>query len=45
MAITDSRATVHRVATLDGFVARKDGGVDGLETSDEFAGGETLDPI
>jgi dihydrofolate reductase len=31
-------------ASLDGFVARKDGSVDWLETSDEFAGGETLDP-
>ena len=32
------------VASLDGFIARKDGRVDWLETSDEFAGGETLDP-
>jgi dihydrofolate reductase len=32
------------VASLDGFVARKDGSVDWLETSDEFAGGETMDP-
>jgi dihydrofolate reductase len=31
-------------ASLDGFVARKDGSVDWLETSDEFAGGNTLDP-
>jgi dihydrofolate reductase len=31
-------------ASLDGFIARKDGGVDWLETSDEFADGETLDP-
>jgi dihydrofolate reductase len=31
-------------ASLDGFVARKDGRVDWMETSDEFAGGETLDP-
>jgi dihydrofolate reductase len=31
-------------ASLDGFVARKDGSVDWLETSDEFAGGETLEP-
>jgi dihydrofolate reductase len=30
-------------ASLDGFIARKDGRVDWLETSDEFAGGETLD--
>ena len=31
-------------ASLDGFIARKDGRVDWLETSDEFAAGETLDP-
>lgn len=31
-------------ASLDGFIARKDGRVDWMETSDEFAGGDTLDP-
>ena len=31
-------------ASLEGFIARKNGSVDWLETSDEFAGGETLDP-
>jgi dihydrofolate reductase len=31
-------------ASLDGFVARKDGRVDWLETIDEFAGGGTMDP-
>ena len=31
-------------ASLDGFIARKDGRVDWLETSDEFAGGRTMDP-
>ena len=31
-------------ASLDGFIARKDGRVDWLETSDEFPGGDTLDP-
>jgi dihydrofolate reductase len=40
----DSCVTIHMAASLDGFIARKDGGVDWLETSDEFAGGETLDP-
>ena len=30
--------------SLDGFVARKDGSVDWLETSDEFVEGATLDP-
>jgi dihydrofolate reductase len=31
-------------ASLDGFIARKDGRVDWLETSDEFAGGATIEP-
>jgi dihydrofolate reductase len=31
-------------ASLDGFIARKDGRVDWLETSDEFADGDTMDP-
>jgi dihydrofolate reductase len=44
MATTDSKVTIHMVASLDGFVARKDGSVDWMETSDEFAGGETMDP-
>src|ERR1700760_3093899 len=44
MATTDSRVTIHMAASLDGFIARKDGRVDWLETSDEFAVGETLDP-
>jgi len=33
------------VASLDGFVARKDGRVDWLETADEFEDGDTLDPV
>jgi dihydrofolate reductase len=44
MAPPDSRVTIHMVASLDGFIARKDGRVDWLETSDEFAGGDTMDP-
>jgi|SRR5580693_9068154 dihydrofolate reductase len=44
MANADSRVTIHMAASLDGFVARKDGSVDWLETSDKFAGGATLDP-
>jgi dihydrofolate reductase len=44
MANADSRVTIHMAASLDGFIARKDGRVDWLETSDEFAGGDTLDP-
>jgi dihydrofolate reductase len=31
-------------ASLDGFIARKDGRVDWLETSDEYTDGETLGP-
>lgn len=31
-------------ASLDGFIARRDGRVDWLETSDEFAGGDTMEP-
>ena len=37
-----SRVTVHLVASLDGFVGRRDGSTDWLETSDRFEGGETL---
>src|SRR5471032_776953 len=44
MPPTDSRVTIHMAASLDGFIARKDGRVDWLETSDEFAGGATLEP-
>ena len=38
------RLTIHMAASLDGFIARKDGRVDWLETSDEFTGGDTMDP-
>ena len=44
MANTDSRVTIHMAASLDGFIARKDGSVDWLETSDEFVDGDTTDP-
>jgi dihydrofolate reductase len=44
MANTDSLVTIHMAASLDGFIARRDGRVDWLETSDEFADGDTLDP-
>ena len=44
MANTTSRVTIHMVASLDGFIARKDGGVDWLETSDKFEGGDTMTP-
>ena len=38
------RVTIHMAASLDGFIARKDGRVDWLETSDHFAGGDTMSP-
>jgi dihydrofolate reductase len=44
MANAASRVTIHMAASLDGFIARKDGRVDWLETSDKFAGGAVLDP-
>ena len=44
MANSGSLVTIHMVASLDGFIARKDGRVDWMETSDEFAGGATMEP-
>ena len=44
MAADNSLVTIHMAASLDGFIARRDGRVDWLETSDEFAGGDTMDP-
>ncbi len=44
MASTDSHVTIHMAASLDGFIARRDGSVDWLETADKFAGGATMDP-
>ena len=39
-----SRVTIHMAASLDGFIARRDGSVDWLETSDNFEGGNTMTP-
>lgn len=44
MPDTPSRVTIHMAASLDGFIARRDGSVDWLETSDQYVKGETLDP-
>jgi dihydrofolate reductase len=44
MTTPDSRVTIHMAASLDGFIARKDGRVDWLETADEFADGADMDP-
>ena len=38
------RVTIHMAASLDGFIARRDGRVDWLETSDHFDGGHTMTP-
>lgn len=40
----DARVTIHMAASLDGYIARKDGSVDWLETSDRFEGGEVMAP-
>jgi dihydrofolate reductase len=42
MPATNGRVTIHMVASLDGFIARRDGAVDWMETPDVFEGGETL---
>jgi dihydrofolate reductase len=39
-----SRVTIHMAASLDGFIARRDGSVDWLETSDPFDGGTSMTP-
>jgi dihydrofolate reductase len=44
MENNDSHVTIHMVASLDGFIARKDGSVAWMETADEFAGGDTMAP-
>lgn len=44
MEAGESRVTIHMVASLDGFIARRDGRVDWLETSDSFEGGTALTP-
>jgi dihydrofolate reductase len=44
MANADSRVTIHMAASLDGFIAKKDGSVDWLDTTDEFMDGNTMEP-
>lgn len=38
-----STLTIHMVASLDGFIARRDGSVDWMETADEFAAGDAME--
>lgn len=42
--VSGSRLTIHMAMSLDGFIARKDGSVDWMETSDDYPDGETMDP-
>jgi dihydrofolate reductase len=44
MSNQKSRVTIHMASSLDGFIAREDGSVDWMETSDQFDGGAHLDP-
>ena len=44
MANAESRVTIHMAASLDGFIARKDGRVDWMEASDRFEDGEVMAP-
>jgi len=41
---TGSCVTIHMAASLDGFIARQDGRVDWMETSDTFEKGDTMSP-
>ncbi len=42
MTSHESTVTIHMAASLDGFIARRDGRVDWMDTSDVFPGGESL---
>ena len=44
MAGTDSTVTIHMAASLDGFIARADGSTGWMETADDYADGDSLDP-
>ena len=44
MASGDSRVTIHMASSVDGFIARRDGSTGWLETRDEYAAGEDMDP-
>lgn len=44
MTLPKPRVTLHMAASLDGFIARTDGRVDWMETTDDFTGGVTMEP-
>jgi dihydrofolate reductase len=44
MELPQSRVTIHMAASLDGFIARRDGRVDWLETSDRYEDGIAMAP-
>ncbi len=44
MPNAESRVTIHMAASLDGFIARRDGRVDWMETPDRFEDGEVVAP-
>lgn len=44
MSTAASRVTVHMVASVDGFIARRDGGIDWMEVSDHYANGVAMQP-
>lgn len=39
-----SRITIHMAASLDGFIARRDGTVDWMETADRYEAGDEITP-
>lgn len=42
MVRSNGHVTIHMATSLDGFIARKDGRVDWMETTDEFRAGKEL---
>lgn len=42
--MSTAKVIVHMAASLDGFIARPDGRVDWLETSDQYEAGDTMAP-